>query len=459
MEYIIGIGLVVVVVVTLVIMVIFRRVVPTNMVHIVQSSKKTTSYGKGKASGNTYYEIPASIPMFGVKVTEFPESIFQVSLNDYEAYDNARLPFKVDISAFFRVDSADTVAQRVATFGELSAQIQDLLRGSVRRILATAQLEDIMQERSTFGKQFTDEVKSQIAEWGVLPVKTIEFMDIRDAIGSRVIADIMLKEQSRIQMESRVKVAENNREAEEKEIEAQRQIDLQKQDAEQQVGMKTAEKERNVGIADEKVRQEIQEQAKITAEKNMEVIRVESVKQAEIAKDVATVKANQDKDVQITNAEAEKESATRRADADLYTATKNADGIKLEGIAKAEAEKAMLMAPVDTQITLAKEIGTNDGYQNYLITIKQVEIAGEVGKQLAVAMEKADMKIIANSGDVQSGLTSLGDMFTAKGGMNLSAMMEAMATTEAGQALVSKLTGKGIDKPNSKMLNALNETE
>ena len=463
MYYIIGFTILLVVIIG--VMIKFRRVVPTNMVHIVQSSKKTTSYGKGKASGNTYYEIPAAIPVFGVKVTEFPESIFQVSLNDYEAYDNARLPFKVDVSAFFRVDSAETAAQRVATFNELLGQIQDLLRGSVRRILATANLEDIMQERSTYGQQFTDEVKLQISEWGVLPVKTIEFMDIRDANGSRVIADIMLKEQSRIQMESRVKVAENNREAEEKEIEAQRQVELQKQDAEQQVGLRTAEKDRTVGIAEEKARQEIQEQAKVTAEKNMEVVRVESVKKAEIAKDVAKVKADQDKtvatvaaeaqkQVQITNADAQKESATRIADADLYAAQKSAEGIKVEGIAKAEAEKAMLLAPVDTQITLAKEIGENEGYQKYLITIKQVETSGEVGIELAKAMSKADMKIIANSGDIQSGVNSLGDMFTAKGGMNLSAMMEAISTTDAGKSLIEKLTNSN-DVPKASLLNKI----
>lgn len=453
LEILIGLGAVLAIaVVSVLVMIAYRRVVPTNMVHIVQSSKKTTSYGKGKESGNTYYEFPASIPVIGVKVTEFPESIFQVSLQDYEAYDSARLPFKVDISAFFRVDSAETAAQRVASFNELLGQLQDLLRGSVRRILATAQLEEIMQERSSYGQQFTDEVKNQIKEWGVLPVKTIEFMDIRDANGSRVIADIMAKEQSRIQTESRVKVAENNREAEEKEIEAQRQVELQKQDALKQVGLRTAEKDREVGIANEQAQQEIQTQAKITAERNMEVVRVESVKKAEIEKDVAQVKAEQDrkvaevkaqqdKTVQITAAEAQKESATRIADAELYAASKNAEGIRVEGEAKAKAEEAMLMAPVTTQIALANEIGSNEGYQTYLITIKQVEASQEVGKELAKAMANADMKIIANSGDMQSGMTSLGDMFTSKGGMNLSAMMEAMSTTDAGKALVSKVTG------------------
>lgn len=43
-----------------------RRVVPTNMVHIVQSAKTTTSYGSGKTNGNVYYQWPSFLPVIGV---------------------------------------------------------------------------------------------------------------------------------------------------------------------------------------------------------------------------------------------------------------------------------------------------------------------------------------------------------------------------------------------------------
>ena len=45
---------------------LFRRVVATNEVHIVQTSKSTTSYGKDTANGNSYYEFPSWIPIIGV---------------------------------------------------------------------------------------------------------------------------------------------------------------------------------------------------------------------------------------------------------------------------------------------------------------------------------------------------------------------------------------------------------
>lgn len=437
---------------TAIVIIKLRRVVPTNMVHIVQSRSHTTPYGRGKPAGNTYYQWPSWLPVIGITVTHFPESIFQIQLESYQAYDSARLPFMVDVTAFFRVDSAETAAQRVATFSELSQQLRSVLQGSVRRILATNALEDIMQERASLGQKFTDEVRDNISEWGVLPVKTIEFMDIRDAEDSNVISNIMAKEMSRIDRESRVSVAANKREAELSEIDAKRTIEVQRQDAAQQVGLRTAEKEKQVGIANEQSKQEVQAQAKTTAERNMDVLLVEKTKTAEITKGVAVIQAQQEKDVsvisaeaskqvQIVTAEADRSAAVTRAEGVRDAAVMNAQAIEAEGNARATAEQAMLMAPINTQISLAKEIGTNEGYQEYLITIRKVEIAGDVGKAMAGAMEKADMKVIANSGDIQGGIAKLGDLFTPAGGTSLAGMMEALSMTDTGKAILSKLTG------------------
>jgi flotillin len=421
---------------------IWRRVVPTNMVHIVQSSKKTVSYGRGREAGNTYYEIPSFIPFFGVTVTQFPESIFDISLSDYEAYDTGRLPFVVDIKAFFRIADSQIAAQRVANFMELQGQLKGVLQGAVRGILGNNKLENIMQDRSNLGEMFTKEVNDQLQEWGVTTAKMIEFMDIRDSNGSQVIANMMAKEKSRIEKESRVTVADNIREAEMKEIEAKREVALTRTQAEQQVGIRQAEADKEVGIAKEKSNQEVQTEAKVTTEKVMEVKKVEEVKSAEIAKEVAVVKAEQDKQVQVVNADAEKEATVRIATGKLDATKKDAEGIAAVGTAKAEAEKQMLLAPVNAQITLANEIGSNEGYQAYLIEVRKVEATEVVGKEMAQAMSKADLKVIANSGSVQNGVASLGDIFTPAGGTSIAGMLEALAQTEQGKALVEGVTGK-----------------
>ena len=432
---------------------IFRRVVPTNMVHIVQSSKNTVSYGRGRDAGNTYYEIPSSIPVFGVTVTQFPESIFDISLRDYEAYDTGRLPFIVDIKAFFRIADSQIAAQRVANFQELQGQLMGVLQGAVRGILGNNKLENIMQDRSNLGEMFTKEVNEQLQEWGVTTAKMIEFMDIRDSNGSQVIQNMMAKEKSRIEKESRVTVADNIREAEMKEIEAKREISLTRTQAEQQVGIREAEAAKEVGIAKERSNQEIQTEAKTTTERQMEVQKVSQVKQAEIDKEVAIVRADEQKQVQVVNAqaakesqilnaEAEKESTVQIADGKLQATLKQSEGIQAEGLARAEAEKAILLAPVNAQITLANEIGSNEGYQAYLIEVRKVEAGEAVGKEMAGAMAKADLKVIANAGGIQEGVGKLGDMFTPFGGTNIAGMLSALAQTEEGKALVDGVTAK-----------------
>ena len=435
-----------------------RRVVSTNEVHIVQSSKLTTSYGKDTSNGNTYYEWPSWIPVIGVTKIVLPVSVFDLDLTDYEAYDKGRLPFRVDIKAFFRISDSNLAAQRVASFDELHKQLKAIVQGAVRTILASNEIESIMQGRATFGEQFTHEVSTQLTNWGVVAVKNIELMDIRDSQSSAVIHNIMEKKKSYIEMESRTEVASNMKTAQIAEIEAQRETDMKKQLALQQVvGIQTATKEREVGIANEQSTQAIQEEQRVTKEKEMAVIKVAEVNQAEINKQVQVVKAEQDKQTGIIqaegiklrvtiNAEGEKAKAVLDAEGLLESKKRESEGIALEGNARAEAEKAMQLAPVQAQIVLAKEIGENVGYQQYLITVEQIKANQVVGVEQAKALEKADIKIIANSGDASSGIAKLGDVLSAKGGTSIGAMLEGLAQTETGKAVVDKITNA---KPNT----------
>lgn len=405
----------------------YRRVVPTNMVHIVQYASKQIAYGKDEAGGNVYYAWPLWIPKFGVNVSSFPVSIFDINLEQYEAYDKGRLPFAVYVKAFFRISDPLAASQRVANFSQLQEQLQGVLQGAVRRILATNELEHIMQDRSSLGAQFTEEVDHQLQEWGVRSVKSIEFMDIHDSANSSVIKNIMAKEQSRIEKESRMAVAVNRQAAQTAEVIAQRDIELSQQDAKEQVGLRTATQAKNVGIADQRSQQEIQAEAKNTETAKMDVLQVSEVRKADIKRQIKVVDADAEKTATITRAEAEKAQKIQIADGDLATTLKRAEGITAEGQAKATAEAAFLMAPVTAQTTLAKEIGENAGYQQYLITIRQVEAQQAVGVEYAKNLSNADIKIIANSGDVSTGIASVGNIFSAKGGTQIGAMVSAMA--------------------------------
>ena len=432
--FLVLVSLVVLVVVTIMVSVMFRRVVSTNTVHIVQSRRKTTPYGTKQGSGNVYYRWPSWVPFFGVTVIVLPVSNFDLSLKDYEAYDKDRVPFKVDVTAFFRIKDTALAAQRVASIKELEEQLSLIVQGAVRKVLASDVVDSIMLERSKFGDEFTNEVKAQLEEWGVESVKSMELMDIRDAHDSKVISNIMAKKTSHIEMESRTEVAINMKKAETAEIEARQVVDIRTQEAEEAVGQRTAEKDKAVGIAQQQSRQEVLTQEKTTQERDMEVRRVQQVKMAEITKEQ-----------QIVTAEQNKQTTIIKADGDLEARRKEATGVEVLGEAKAAAEKAMQLAPVQAQITLAKEIGSNAGYQQYLAMIEAIKAYLEVGGKQAEALQKADVKVIANSGSPTAGMKNVMDLFTSKGGTELSAMIEAFAQTPLGKAALANLGIKSDD--------------
>ena len=274
----------------------------------------------------------------------------------------------------------------------------------------------------------------------------------------------MEKKKSEIEKESRIEVANNLKLAQIAEIEAVQATEVKQQDANKIVGLKTVENEREVAISKELANQLIKDQEKITKEKEMEVVRVKDVKEAEIKKQVEIVRAEQDqrkieidaearKNAKIKDAEAIKENQILVAQGDkekqflaaaalLEMKDKEAQGTLKIGSAEAEALRLKELAPVNAQIELAREIGENEGYQTYLISIKQIEANRDIGLEQAKALSNADLKIIANEGNVASGVNKIGDVLSSKGGTNLASMLEGLNQSEIGKKIIDKFTGK-----------------
>lgn len=440
---------------------LFRRVVSTNTVHIVQSGKKTVPYGANLPDGNVYYEVPTWVPKFGVSVIKLPVSNFDLSLTDYEAYDEDRVPFLVDVTAFFRIYDPAIAAKRITDIKELKHQLSLIVQGAVRKVLASDKIDNIMTQRSTFGQSFSQEVEEQLAEWGVQSIKNMELMDIRDSQKSNVIANIMAKKTSEIERDSRITVSENNRlakvaeventrQAEVSAVDAEREIRLSKEQAEQQVGERSAEREQAVGVAQEQARQQVLLEQAGTKEKDLAVRRVEEVRQAEIERDRAVVEAEKEqkvaaiaKQTALVQASQEKETTVLVAEGKLEAEKKNAEAIQANGVAKAEAEKALQLAPVTAQITLSQEIGNNEGYQNYLALIEALKAYIAVGTEQAKSLQKADVKVIASGGSAQDGVRNVADLFSSKGGTSLASAIEAFAQSDIGLNLISRLSSTG----------------
>lgn len=447
-----------------------RKVVPTNEVHVVQRAKETASYGKeaSDAKGNTYYKIPTWVPKYGIAVSVLPALIIDISIADYAAYDKFKVPFSVDIKAFFRISDFNLAASRVYSIDELKKQLESIVQGAVRSILAKDDLESIMSERTKYGVQFTDSVTPQLKEWGVTAVKNIELMDIRDGEDSKVIYNIMQKKSSTIEREMRVEIAKNAQLANEAELEAKQEIELKEQDVEQSVGLRKARVSQEVGIADEKQKQEVQVQAKITAEREMEVKLVKDVQAAEIEKKAALVRAEQDravievqakasitkteadKQVAILNAEADKSklelsaAANKtqielKADADLKAATNQAKGIKARGESEADARERMEKAQIAGQVELFDKVNKDAGYQEFLVKQRQVEAMEKIGVEQAKNLSNAEIKIFANADGVSDGVTQASKVLSPKTGLDAASMLEAFASTPLGKEVANKL--------------------
>lgn len=440
---------------------LLRRVVEPNEVHIVQARGTTKAYGKGQEDGNAYYDWPAWIPFIGVQTIPLPLSVFDESLAGYEAYDVGKVPFVVDVMAFYRISDPIMASERVAHMSELREQLRAILQGAARTILAKEEIEDIMLERSRYGQMFTNEVEVQLKQWGVSTVKTIELMDIRDGVDSQVVSNIMAKKESLIDRQSREEVANNKKEAQIAEINAQKERDVSEQEAILLVGQRTAEQTKQVGIANEQAQQDIKDQQAITATKDMAVKRVEDVKAAEIHKDVIIVQAEENKQNRIITAEADKqekivmaegvkESTITTAEGTLESEKMEATAIQVKGEASAEAERLMQEAPQHAAILLAKEIGQNPEYQEYLVNIEEIARGKAVGIEQAEALQNADIKVIVQGGDdANSGLDSVMDIFSAKGGTSLGAAAEAFSQTPEGRRLMDKFIGTtdGVGEP------------
>lgn len=441
-----------------------RRIVPTNVVHIVQRGDRTVSYGVGKGS-NVYYEFPKWLPIIGVEVRILPVSNFDIDLVKYSAYDKDRVPFVVDVKAFFHIADTNKAAEKVESFEELRNQLENVVQGSVRSILAKSKLEEIMEERSVFGDKFTADVREDLKSWGVEAIKNIELMDVRDSDGSHVIQQIMAKRMSAIDMESRTEVAKNNKAAQQAELEAKKEIEITKAQTEQAageakaksvqaIGVANAESQKVSGIAQQQSISEIAKAEKATTEEKMEVLKIQQVKQAEIDKQRAVIASNMQREQVQIQAEADKFKIETEAAARLEAKKKDAEGVKTigaaeadviqaKGTAEAASKQALELAGVTAQTTLAKEIGSNQSYQNYLIKVKEIEVSQVVGvaqyESIAKALSDADLKLLVNSGDVQSGLGKFSDIFTSKGASQINGLIEGLKQTEEGRGIVSML--------------------
>lgn len=432
------IGIVTLLVLYVLISALFRIAVPTNEVHVVQSKNYTIAFGKNQKEGSVYFNRPSWFPIVGITRTALPTTVFDITIEDYQAYDIWRVPFWIDVKAFFRISDSLLASERIDTFDQLIDQLHDVLKSSIRSILSNSDIEEILSWRSEFSMKFTSSVKEQLNKdrW-IEVVKNIEFMEIRDWHDSEVISNIQKKKESEILKHSRIAIAENNREASLREIEAQKEVEVKEQEKRQLVWQREIETNNTLAIQDEQSRQQVKEQEKITKEKEMDVLKVNEIKNAEIQKEKEIIESEREARKQIISSEAQKESQKNRAEAELLTAQKNSEAIKSNadaesekirktGNAEAETIKNKEVSLIAGKVELMKEMQENKEYAMYLQAIEQIAAQREVGVAQAKALESADIKYLGTDGTLNASW-SLSELVTPSGLGKLWLGLEAFA--------------------------------
>ena len=68
-----------------------------------------------------------------------------------------------------------------------------------------------------------------------------------------------------------------------------------------------------------------------------------------------------------------------------------------------------------------------------------METQETIGKEQAFALAKAELKLIVNDDSVNGGINRIGEIFSAKGGTQLGAMLEGLKQTPMGQIAIGEL--------------------
>ncbi len=403
---------------------LWRVVVSPDKVHVVQRRKKTIVYGKGTSTGNVYYKIPSWIPFWGVDYKLMPVSIFKIPLEGYRAYDSKKAPFKVDVTAFFQINAEDSAqaAQRVSNFQDLVNELLEVLRGAVRKILASNEIDKIMTERSILGQSFLTEVRSQVSAWGV-NVLNIEFMDISDDDGGdeAIITAIMKKHSSYIQRKSDEEVAINEKEAKVVQINAKKEADIEEIMALEVTEKRDAERKQAVGVADEKANQSIQEEKRSTAEREMAVLQVMEVEAKKIE---AFARVEEAEGVKLANIrEAEGEREAQALEGKGFGEKAAAIG---EGEAKAIRDKGLAEAEAKEKLADALSRFQEEGLFA-LLGEKFIEKDKDVGIAVAKAYQDADLKVIQTGNSKPKDLLDV--LTSADSGAKIGGMMEGLKQT------------------------------
>ena len=246
---------------------------------------------------------------------------------------------------------------------DIISQANDIILGQLRLVIATLTIEEINGDREKFSEQINKNVNNELEKIG-LEVINVNIRDITDesgyidAIGKKAAAEAV----------------------------NQANIDVAQQEKLGMVGVAEANKEKEVQVAQQVAQTEI---GKATAFKEREVQVAQQVAATEIGKaDASKDQRIQTAALEATAVEGVNKSKAEIADYNANLAVKQADALKLGEVAKANAQRDIMMAQKEQEeARLKKEELARQEVDKLKI---QVEADAEAERLKRIALGEAE---------------------------------------------------------------------
>lgn len=367
----------------------------------------------------------------------------------------------VDIDAVAKVrimDSDEGLALAAKNFLNMDEQqiinsLTDSLQGNMREIIGTINLKDLNTDRKRFGDQVQEKAQADMNALGIEIIScNIQRVDdennliialgqdnmsqiqkdasIAKANANRDIAIAEAKaarEANDARVESETIIAERNNELAIKQAELKKVSDAKRAEADaayeiqQQEQRKTieatkvnadiAQQERTVElrkkeaeVAEQTLNAEIRKKAEADKYRRQQEAEADLIEKSRKA-DAEKYQQEQEAEIRKIKAEADKIAKTKEADGILATKKAEADGIAAVGEAEAKAIAAKGLAEAEA---MEKKAEAYAKYNNAAVTEMIITQLPEIAKAVAAPISAIDKVTIIDSGNGESGVSSVG---------------------------------------------------
>lgn len=308
--------------------------------------------------------------------------------------------------------------------GDIINCLTDSLQGNLREIVGTVSLKELCNDRKVFGDQLQEKAEVDMNNLGIkiisCNVQSIsDEQELITALGMDNMAQIQkdasiakanadrdiavaearaAKEANDAKVAAETEIAERNNELAIKQAELKRESDTQKAIADAAYEIQKEEQRKTIEAT--KVNADIAQQERTIELRQKEADVAEQTLNAEIKK-----KADADLYKRQKDAEAALYEQEKQAEAALVVKQKEAEGIAMVGKAEAEAIAAKGKAEAEA---MEKKAEAYAKYNNAAITEMIIQQLPDIARAIAEPISTIDKVTIIDSGNGESGVSSVG---------------------------------------------------